>query len=272
MTYIDDEKSVHDAEPVELYEFVGSATTYRLTSHVEDYTFMSNLYTAIPLERTVIKSNANLGRLELTVSMPVSQTLAQDYAFNVAPRDLELTVWRVHPFTGNNAKIWQGKVVAISVAGRGAKFLIPSVLSSGVESSLPNRFYQAQCNHRFGDTRCTIDLANHRYNTTVIALNPDDITIGIANAIPGPAGWATGGELIRITDGERRLVMESEGKTLKVNWPFRTLNITDVVQVVRGCDRSLRTCHVDFDNTDNYGGFPYVPGRNIFRIGLKAGE
>lgn len=269
MTFIDDEKSIHDGEPVELYKFVGSAVTFFLTSHVEDILFMGDTYTAVPIQRGNIKINADLSRQELEIQMPISQALAQAYAFNVAPRDLELQLFRMHPFTGNNAKIWQGKVQAWTVGGRLGKALVPSVLSEITETTIPGRYYQSQCNHTFGDDRCGIKLNSQFYQTSVISLNPDDVTIGLQNAVPKP-GWAVGGEIVRLLDAERRMIVSSEGKTIRINWPFVALDVTDNVFVFRGCDRSLTTCHNDFDNHDRFGGYPYIPNRNVFVLGLAA--
>jgi hypothetical protein len=49
MTYLEDEMSAHDGQPIELYEFYSNSTTYRFTSHVESVEFSGHTFNAIPI-------------------------------------------------------------------------------------------------------------------------------------------------------------------------------------------------------------------------------
>jgi hypothetical protein len=51
MTYLEDEMSAHDGQPIELYEFYSNSTTYRFTSHVESVEFSGHTFNAIPITR-----------------------------------------------------------------------------------------------------------------------------------------------------------------------------------------------------------------------------
>lgn len=277
MAYLDDEKSVHDAEPVELYEFIGSATTYRMVANHDDYSFDTGAgaqtFARTEVRRTNIASNGSLSPVQVEVEMPAAEALIQAYGFGVPPRDLTLKIWRVHPATGNSDKIYEGKVTAISASGRHAKLLIPSLLTSVLEITVPRIHYQANCNHRFGDSRCAVPLAQHTLSTTVASIASDNVTIGIADPMPGLPGWGKGGELVRVSDGERRQIIANNGtQALEIRWPFPALSVSDSVQVVRGCDHSLTTCHTEFQNSDRFGGHPHIPTRNVFRHGLKVGS
>lgn len=269
MTFTDDEKTVHDAEPVELYEFTGpSATfTYRYTSHAEDYTFNTFLYTAIPIKRNNIVARATLDKPSLQVTLPITTQLVQDYAFGISPRSLTCKLYREHPFTGNNVTYWAGTMTELAVDGENAVLTIPSKLGAALGISLPTISYQSLCNHVLYDARCTIDdqLAANKKTGTVQVISGGGAQISL-NISPTPSNDEhQAGDLVRVADGERRLIMGNVGNVFTLNWPFRTLSVSDSMEAYRGCDHTVDTCKTKFTNEDNFGGFPYIPSKNPFK-------
>jgi hypothetical protein len=73
-----------------------------------------------------------------------------------------------------------------------------------------------------------------------------------------PSQWATFGEVIRLSDGERRGILDQTGTTLTLDVPFRELVVGDALQVWAGCDLTIETCLAKFGNVPNFGGHPDI--------------
>ncbi len=274
MTWSDDEKSVHDAEPVELYKFEGSVTDYFLTSHDEDFLFSGDNYVRTTIKRDSVKSDADPDKRVLVVTLPRTEQVVQDYAFNIAPPDLELTIIRVHPFTMNFQTIWNGKVTGFTVSGQEAKLRSPTFLSEAIESTIPGIAYQQLCNHVLYDTRCGVARGSFTTSTTVSAISSDGFLVTVA-AVGGLDPFHVGGEIIRTSTGERRLILAQSGvsdKVLQLQFPFSALSVSDAVDVAAGCDHTQETCDSKFDIRENFGGHAFVPIDNIWttHLGLQG--
>jgi len=268
MTFSADEKTTHDAEPIELYRFEGSGSVYVYCSGDYDYSFNGDLYLASPITRAAIEDGADANRNALRLTMPASMDLIQDYAFDVAPRSLELKLFRIHPFSGNFTTYWRGPVTSMTVEGRMASIRVPSILEEAAESTVPSVNYQRQCNHILYDGRCGLAAASYKVSKNIDSISADGLTLTITTTI-GAANLYRGGEIVRSTDSERRLIVASTTTTVTIAWPFRTLAAADAVEIYQGCDHTIETCDAKFSNSANFGGAPFIPTNDIYRSGIN---
>lgn len=272
MTIFNDrEASVHDAEPIECYEFVGSYQTYRYTS--SDLTVIVNGQTFVPL--AMKRSNIKVGTYEddqtqLEVELPISCSLVKDYGFQVTPPRLLLNLYRVHrgtDFATDWAIVWKGLVSNCAVTNNKAKLLIPSVFGAAMSGSIPSVYYQTPCNHVLFDFGCKIPRAANMITTTITAISGNNVEL--ADNGGKPDGFFIGGEVADIEHNDRRMIIGHAGNNLTVNYPFSNLKIGANVEVTRGCDHGFSTdCKLKYDNQINFGGTPFIPIVNIFREGL----
>jgi hypothetical protein len=70
MTYLEDEMSAHDGQPIELYEFYSNSTTYRFTSHVESVEFSGHTFNAIPITRGSLEGGTQEDSPTIEIRMP----------------------------------------------------------------------------------------------------------------------------------------------------------------------------------------------------------
>ena len=101
MTYAQDEASRESSNPVELYKFVGTLATYYRTSSNKDIVFNNGVdgnqdYIATPMSRSNLVLAPDGDAPEMTVIIPASDPICQAYVFQVAPPDLECTIYRKH--------------------------------------------------------------------------------------------------------------------------------------------------------------------------------
>jgi hypothetical protein len=170
MGFFEDESGQDSAEPVELYQFVLPNVTYRYTSHTEDYTFSSNLYTREAISRGAPKQNSRTNQQELLIQVPVSLAVVEDMSFTIAPRNNTFTLTRVHPSTGNSQVIWTGRVTSAVIQGRVAEFRVPSLLADALKTAIPPRRYSKLCNHQLYDTFCTVARTSFDHTLQVASI------------------------------------------------------------------------------------------------------
>lgn len=265
MTYNADESSRYGGRPIELYQFVGTFNTYRYTSHNEDVTYLGLLYTAITMNRSEIKiATPEDGNSDLTIKMAATAAIIQEYAFDIAPPDLVLTLIRYH----NPADVvtyWKGPVTNVRIAGVEGSLTSPNNLSTVFATDLPSAYYQSVCNHVLGDARCKINLPSLSVTTALAGWNGSTVTILSAGGKPD--GYFING--VFKTPTEQRTVLAHVGTLLTLNYPLRKYRYGTAVTVSPGCNHSYTgDCLTKFNNQINNGGFPFIPTDNPFTDGI----
>jgi uncharacterized phage protein (TIGR02218 family) len=269
MTYLEDEMSAHDGQPIELYEFYSNSTTYRFTSHVESVEFSGHTFNAIPITRGSLEGGTQEDSPTIEIRMPYTERIVKDFAYGVSPNSLQLIIYRLHTATGQPIEYWRGEVAAISVSGRVAKFRVPSVLAGKMKSSVPGTFYQSQCNHCLYSSRCGISSEAYKLRTTVLNISSNGASLVLASSGGASQNWFKAGEIIRASDGERRMVVYQSGASIDLNYPFPNIKIGDTVNIYAGCDHTVGDCRDKFNNIINFGGHPFIPSSNIFAVGFQ---
>lgn len=259
------EQSVHDAEPIEVYKFIGSFQTYRYTSWDEEVTVNGETYTPIPMKRGTVKvGTQNDSSLVLEIELPFDTDIVFDYAYAQSPQRLDVEVRRVHlgsDLSSDWRMLWTGAVQTFTVQGRWAKLSVPSIFDNVLRGEVPTVYYQSPCNHTLYDSRCGVSRAANTTLATVISVGGTDVEVdddGVAD------GLLAAGELICPRTGERRLILSNSVNALSINFPFVDLVEGDEVQLTKGCDLARTTCVNVFANGDRFGGCPFMPGDNPF--------
>jgi uncharacterized phage protein (TIGR02218 family) len=127
------------------------------------------------------------------------------------------------------------------------------------------RIYTPGCNADLFDARCALSAAAFVSSATVTAVSSDRLftATGLSAA---PTGYFTGGLLT--WTGELNIGLEMEVKAftsgagtlqLFLGMPY-AVEVGDAFQVLPGCDKSITTCRLKFNNVVNFRGFPHIPG------------
>jgi uncharacterized phage protein (TIGR02218 family) len=140
------------------------------------------------------------------------------------------------------------------------------------------RLYTAKCGADLGDNRCKVDLGNPALQGAGAVTTIEGTSIFVASGLDGFAdglfsagrltwtGGANSGLAIEIK--EHRLAAGHARLTLWQAMP-EPIAAGDTFTVTAGCDKTFATCRATFANTDNFRGFPLIPG-NDFLIGAPA--
>lgn len=268
MVYDTTEKSLESGQPVEVYEITLGSTIYRWTSAEDDQVVGGNTFTPEEIVRTNIvqgkEDRDNTVELVVTSSNPV----AQEYITLPPATSGEVTITRFHRGDAvSTVVVWKGTIQTVTFSEQNEKAKIFCRPDLGSSRPVPRRTFTVQCPYHLYSTECTVAEGSFRHTDTVSAVSTDGKTLTVANLSGNGADWAVSGIVVFGTD--KRMIISQSGDNIVLHAPFRSSPSGQSVDVQAGCDHSAATCKSKFNNLPNFGGFPFVPERDIHRDGIK---
>lgn len=259
MTYFEDEASQQSRSPVELYAFFGPGVEYRYTTAKNQQVSYGETYDPIPGLRSDDQSVSDGSADSMSITIPITTQVVQDYALSIPPDGLYVYVYRWHPDTNSRAILWKGNVTNFALQQEVAVLRVPLPLPERMDSKLPKHRQQALCNNTLYDQLCKVPSILHKEDTTIATfVNLGETLMTVTSMGGRPQGWATGGYILHVPTGQTRMLVSNVTEAIGLVWPFSGAQIGDAVTVYAGCDHSLQTCRAKFDNKDNFFGMKYL--------------
>jgi uncharacterized phage protein (TIGR02218 family) len=256
-TYDDNERSVSQNRPIDLYTITTPTKTYRLTSHVVDVFYAGNTYTTATASRGNLQISQDLTGREMIVYLPISHELVQRFcATGIPEHGVQVTLLRMQQVSGQAIQQWSGFAQSIAIDGHTALVRVPSVSDDAMKIRLPVISAQRLCNHTLYDSLCALDRAGFAINPpTIYIAAQSGNTVTLSTIAGRPDHHFQFGEALH-DSGQRRMVIEQVGAVLTLNAPFVGANNGDGLIVYAGCDHAISTCFSKFGNVANFGGMP----------------
>jgi uncharacterized phage protein (TIGR02218 family) len=253
------------------------------TDHDRDVVFDGTTFEAASgFTATEIQSSLGLSVDNLEVDSALSSVkISADDLKAGRYDDAEVEIWRVNWADpdqrvlirkGNIGEVRRGEL-AFSAEIRGLAHRL---------GQAEGRTYQRLCDADLGDSRCGIDLEDPAFRgsgSVVSAVDSRMLTVSGLGAFAddwftfGRLAWTSGanaGTAVEV----RRHAKASSAVTL-VLWQSAPLPVEagDTFEVTAGCDKIFATCKAKFANTDNFRGFPHMPGNDFaFSYAVRDGE
>lgn len=274
MTHATQENSTEGARPLELYRFRVGGATYEYTSSGAPITRGALTFEPIAISRSDDPQGPEDRDNVLEVEMPGDNPFAALY-YNIVPGVVaELTIQRFHLDDPDDEliTIFQGLVASVAFEDDGQVAKVAALpMASATSRPIPRFTFQALCNHVLYDPRCKVADTDPDFRLVgeVSAADDGDRTITVTGANSKPDGWWTGGFVEADSGLDRRMILEHVGNVLTLLLPLAEYPVGEDVTLYAGCDHTITTCKSKFDNTINYGGFAFIPSRNIFEVGLQ---
>lgn len=81
-------------------------------------------------------------------------------------------------------------------------------------------------------------------------------------------------QFAKLNGGVRRSIVSHSGTELELllSLPPTGVAVGDRVTLFRGCNRTRQMCTTDFSNIRRHGGYPFIPIKNLFEVGVKDDE
>lgn len=273
MTYDAYEISTEAGRPVEVFRFQIGATSYYYTSAEDTVTLSGQDYDPVQIRRDDSADGPDKRDYDFQVVLPTSDEVAQFFVGTLPGNRVRLTVSRFHRDDTPTPQV----VVVFDGYVQGATFaramkectLTARPLLAGLGRTAPPRTYQSECNHElYNPATCKADDTNPAFRASAKGVTAQ---VGNVLTVTGlgaySAGWFTGGYVEAIGSSDFRMILDDDGAgNLTLLLPFAVTPST--VNVFAGCDHSIATCKAKFDNILNFGGFAFVPTRNIHQTGI----
>lgn len=259
------EASEESGSKIELFTLAIGSTIYRMHDSVEPIITIAGYdFFRVGVGRGTIST----GEESLEVTLPGSHTFPLSFA-TIAPGQVAtLLIQAVHRELLTDVKmIYKGVVRSVAFtqnAAHAALSLVPT--NSAMKKEIPERTYQASCNNVLFDGNCQLASVVWKYDGPVSVVDGNVVTVAGLFATKG-ANWSTGG-YVSFGVLDYRLIVEQGGDDLQLVLPFYETVLDQTVSVYAGCDQDIVTCDTKFNNEINFGGFPYVPTKNVFATGI----
>ncbi len=142
------------------------------------------------------------------------------------------------------------------------------------------RLYQYGCDAELGDQRCKIDIDDPAFRAISLVTSVTGASLELTGITGFADDWFTRG-LIEFTSGAnagRKFRIKRHnaiGAVTRIDlWqaPSRTVNAGDAAILRAGCDKQFKTCGEKFSNSENYRGFPHMPGNDFVMQVASAGD
>lgn len=248
---------------VELYVFEYRGEFYRYTSSDRVVTSNNEDYIPLTIKRSTLQASGEQAKKELSIDCTVEFPIV-DFFKKLTPQNIKFTLFEtLRSDPDNKHQLYNGILKSCVINGNTAK-LTAQPFSGLLTRDICRYSYSTLCNHSLYSAACGLDVENFTGEYEVSIIGNDGITIDFT--VPLPIGNFVNG-VVRLDNGESRMIIEEVGNGLKVISPFENLKVGDTVKVSLGCDRTVSACK-SFNNYDNFLGFRYIPNRNPYTNGL----
>lgn len=274
MTYVAKETSALEGQPVELYEFRYHTTVLRYSTGEDVYIDASlDEWTPNPILRGEVGANTTANVAEIKISVPKDEAVAALFVGFMPGKQISLTIKRAHLTDGGTPEVityWKGRVRGVEWVNSFAEMTCEPITHVLSRDGL-RRHFSSMCPHMLFSPACGI--AGEVFGETLLG---SEITGLSGNTLTGAIfqstfadGYLDGGYVIK-NGLDFRMIVSNVTTTVTLLLPFDSKEDADSFQFFPGCDRSYDECDTKYSNSDNYGGFNYIPGVNPFESGLDG--
>ncbi|MEO1902601.1 MAG: phage BR0599 family protein [Alcanivorax sp.] len=266
MSYDDLDASISNARPIQLYEFARGAQRWRYTNAGLDVVQDNQTFHSIQIKDDGIRQTGEASADALNIDVPLDLELLGIYRIYPPSTPIELTIWDKD--LGDPAALvkWVGLLSDVILKRRAGKAkLVCRPLSSEQDNTGLRLVWGRQCPYALYDTNCRVD--KEQFRTTANLTSASGITITAGPFGAHPDGWFTGGFIEwEVVSGavEQRGIDSHVGTNLTLLGGSLELKPGVQVRAYPGCARTVAVCGSKFDNVENYGGVPALPGRSPF--------
>lgn len=272
MTYDDLERSTEAGRPLELYVFTLGALVWRYTTADRNILIDGNEYFAATLLATNIQQTGEYVNDVLSIDVPVWIAPAQLFMTATPSYPITVEVFYQHVNSTDIVVAYIGEIRQVDFPAPGrAKLSCESLMSTMSREGL-RLAWQRACPYALYDpTTCKVDKALWKIDFIVLAI--DGFTVDVALDTTQLADHFSGGfmewahpirglEFLAIETHTALIVGESNARFTLFGSPGELFEGARG-SAYPGCRFTPAACTA-FNNFDNYGGVPDMPGKSPF--------
>lgn len=251
---------------VEIYTITYDFNRWWYTSGDEDVPAVGFTYRAVPISRSEVEINSDESTGSFSATFPLDSEFLE--LFRVSPPSGLVTLL-CERFDPNNPSdreiIFKGRIVNVTRNETQAELACESS-SQAINRMGLRRRYQYGCPHMLYGGECRVD--REQFVTIGPGSNITASSVDMIAVAGKPDNYFAGGYIeythSSLGTTERIAVSASSGPTLSLfSFPIGLVS-GDEVRAYAGCNRTIATCNEKFNNSENYGGMPFIPSKNPF--------
>lgn len=262
------EKSVEDGKPVTLYSFVLGNRRWQYASGAQDVmTADGRVWKACPISDDGVKQSGESNADALTITLSTNVAIGQLFMNSPPSAPVSVTLLLKHEDSAETVVVYVGEISQASFPDPGKVALVCETLSASMRREGLRLTWQRSCPYVLYDP-LTCRATKTPIPVTVTTVNGFGVTVSGVTMLDGQydGGFIAWADPVK---GVEYLAIESNIDTLLTMFgvPYDLYPGQQIV-LYRGCTRTPDACK-SFNNFDNYGGHPFMPGKSPFD-GLSA--
>lgn len=252
------DRQEYGANPVELFSFVGSSKFYTTTAQ-EDIVYAGVTYKSGFVDHDGIQATEELAKQSLRIRLRNDADIIQDFIAGVPIVNIVVSVFRYIYGVNEFRLLWSGRVVSVVFGADGISEIACESIYTSLQRTGLRAHYQRICRHNLYGLGCGANREAYTFEDSVKTVSGAAVTTAQSARTDG--AYICG--MLRFGVAYRLIVDHSGGKFI-LSGPLKDLKAGSAVSVTYGCQHTMADCKNRFNNTLNFGGFPYLPDRNLF--------
>jgi hypothetical protein len=214
-----------------------------------------------PAKRSAIVGFTPFDTGATTFTFPEDDTFARDVSLGAEGRAIFVTIYGLNDL-GTWAPKWKGRIRMGRI--QAGKCLITCEAAFYTDAQKVSRTITYGCWKTLYGAECKATKNFIIYGVVTFPTRPSEPII-----ISGGSDLRNGG-VVRFPSGDERQIVkvELDGPNTKI-WVIDLLTLPtglpiNSVEIATGCDKTFDTCSNVFANSVNFGGFQYIPQKDIY--------
>lgn len=243
----------------EIFQFTLGSEVYNLTSSSTPQVWNNLVYTPASISRSEVKHTSDLSGFDINVHIEKASQVVPLALFRPSDNTLDLRISRIQD--GVQIGLWAGRVTNASIITPVEVELQCRPIIEIMDRSGLSPTYARECRHALYGDECGVLRENFRVTASITEI--EGTFIRVPDILNYDATWFSLG-YVAWGQNQRGVRRSLSDAWLELTEPFINLSTPQQVNLYPGCSRTMTVCKNKFDNTINYGGFPWVPRKNPF--------
>ncbi|MFQ1018058.1 phage BR0599 family protein [Gilliamella sp. BG7] len=225
---------------------------------MRDLNIEKKIYIRESINRSAIKRDASLSKNKITITMPITNEVVQQW---ITPDITKYLLVDIYTLDKNNliTMSWSGRLTQTSTSDKEMDMTFEPLITRAGQTGVNERV-QRNCRYALYSERCGLNRDDFKMVVNVTSYKNDVLTVVFEQDMPN--GYFTGG-ILQTPNGEQTFIKDHSDTSVVLFRRNQQLvdnlrNGITQVTLYKGCSRTLDCCDT-FNNTLNYGGFPYLP-------------
>ena len=240
---------------MELYQIIMDNDTFYYTSGESDFSLANQTYKAVSIYRQELSKDSLSDDAKIICNFDLEPiNLYKEFNPSVS------VFVRILNSSGN--QLFMGRVRGVEFdLNKATATITLSAVGGLLKSKIPVRAYSKECGFNLFDSGCGLNANDFRVTlSNNFSLSDDKLAITSDALSSKPNGFFSGGYVK--FQNQHSYISSHMDNTITLMFPLKNLSTNDLIHVFAGCDKLISTCKDKFNNSINYGGFPFIPSKN----------